>query len=197
MNIKSCFLAAALLGWSALAQTPSAEAPATQAGIQVHGVWTIQVFEPDGTEVSTKTFDNALVGASALTGFLNAEVVSGGGYLVLETATGSAGPCNGPCHIGTSALNAGITFQATNLVTSSQGTNFETLQMVGSVTASSNETIGAVASWFCVCNAATNTATQCTAQPDSCGVFTRKVLASGIAVTAGQIVQVTLEITFS
>ncbi|CAM2010502.1 hypothetical protein [Acanthopleuribacter pedis] len=194
MKIKTTIMLAALVGGLLFAGDPPA---AEQNGtIHVEGVWTIQIMNPDGSEASTRTFHNALVGASVLTALLNAEAVIGGSYLVLDDNAGN-GPCSGSCEIGSSSLNAGLTYDSTNLVRSITGQNFETLVLSGSVTATSTHTVSSVVSWFCLCNGTTNNTTQCAASPDSCSVLTRKTLASPINVTTGQIIQVTLEITFS
>lgn len=198
MNVKSTLILAALVGGLLFAQDSVPPQTPDKIGIHVAGVWTISVFDAEGREVSTRTFHNDLVGEGMLTGMINAEVVCGGNYLVVEEiSSGNNGPCGGPCNIGAPGLNSGITFQSTNLTRTTQGNDFETLVLSGSVTATSNHNVNAVTSWLCVCNATQKNATQCAASPDSCGVLTQKTLTSPITVTSGQIIQVTLEITFS
>ena len=169
-------------------------------GIQVHGHWTIRVLDPDGSLVQEVSFENALTSPATLTSLLNGDAVSGGGYVVAtnqNAVSSGVGPCNPDCEIGPTGLNAGITFDSSNLTLTLMGTNFETLRMAGSFTVTTTSTIDLVQSWFCVCNGTTNNATQCKASPDSCGVFTSKILGSAVSVTAGQIVQITVDLTFS
>jgi hypothetical protein len=99
--------------------TKSAEAPAKKParpaeqsptkgqheGIKVHGHWTIEVRNPDGTLVSHTEFENALVqpgGAGTLTGFLLGMDVPGGYEVVLTNGGASTGPCH-PFSNGNSA----------------------------------------------------------------------------------------------
>ena len=72
---------------------PSASKRQTEA-IKVHGHWTIEVRNPDGTVASRREFENAIAdtGADLLTGLISGEYTPGGFYLDLNT---SAGPGNG------------------------------------------------------------------------------------------------------
>ena len=55
-------LAAVLTGHATVAAQQSGALPGgPHAGIQIHGHWTIEVREPDGTLVTHREFDNALV----------------------------------------------------------------------------------------------------------------------------------------
>lgn len=171
-----------------------------KTGIAVHGHWKLTILNADKSLHTEIEFDNALVNPAALTTLIMDDAVSGGIYLTVtnQSATSSGtGPCNPDCDIAPTGMNIGFTPDSTNLTTTQTGTNFETLRLAGDFTVTNTSTIDLVQSWILLCNGATNTAAQCRANPDSSSVFTSKILASGVAVTAGQIVQVTVDITFS
>ena len=67
-------------------------------GITVHGHWTIDVKNPDGSLVSHRDFENSLTsgGKSLLTSLLLGSTVPGSWRIFLEAGTGSFGP-GGPC----------------------------------------------------------------------------------------------------
>lgn len=165
-------------------------------GIYVHGHWTIKVLNPDGTLDQELEFDNALVGASLFTSFLNSDVVPGGMYIELSDNNTNTLPCGSSCSIIPQGLSAGITPDSTDITFSFSGGNFETLRIAGNLTMPANGTIDTVATWHCICGT-TKTVAQCKAAPDSCAVVTRKALGSAVVLTAGQIVQITVDITFS
>jgi len=60
-------------------------------GITVHGHWTIEVKNPDGTVASHREFENAIAnsGGDLLTGLLSGEYAAGGFYINLAGGTGS------------------------------------------------------------------------------------------------------------
>jgi hypothetical protein len=97
-------LAAATTSGTGLAQARGGKDGVMQAGITVHGHWTIDVRNKDGSLASHSEFENALDpngGASLLAGLLNGEYVSGFWYVILG---GDPGPCaltdsNGPCSV--------------------------------------------------------------------------------------------------
>jgi hypothetical protein len=64
-------------------------------GIKVHGHWTIEVKNPDGTVASHREFENAIstVGPDILTGLLSGEYVTGGFYVVLYGPLCGTGNC--------------------------------------------------------------------------------------------------------
>jgi hypothetical protein len=75
-------------------------AKGAKEGIVVHGHWTIEVKNPDGTRASLREFENALVqpsGADFLAALMLGTVVPGGYRVDLvgaSTGPGSTGPCN-------------------------------------------------------------------------------------------------------
>ena len=115
-----------------------------------------------------------------------------------QTATSTGmGPCNPDCELAPAGMNVGTAVDSTNLTDTQIGTNYETLRLAGSVTVTNAATVDMVQTWILLCNGNNNTAAQCFANPDSASVFTSKILSPGTSVTAGQIVQVTVDLTFS
>lgn len=194
MTIRMFLLAAAAWLFSATAYADE------EPGIQIHGRWTLEVLSPDGQPVERYEFNNALVNPAAVTTLLNRDGVSSGFYVVLTNQmaiTTGTGPCNPDCEITEPSANIGITPESTNLTMTQTGTNFETLRLAGSITVSNTSSIDLVQTWVGLCNGTTNNTTQCFANPDSHSVFTSRVLSTAINVTAGQIVQVTVDLTVS
>jgi hypothetical protein len=74
--------------------SPVAEAPPKKAaseGIKVHGHWTVEVRNPDGTVASRQEFENALdpiEGADLLTGLLSGEYTTAGFIIDLHSSNG-------------------------------------------------------------------------------------------------------------
>lgn len=175
----------------------------TEEGIKVHGHWKIEVLEPDGTTVRVTEFDNALVVPDGQ-GFLALALggMTVGGYrIILENGSG-AGPCDdgsggaSECRLTESGSNwmAMGAAHSTNLVTDvSSGV----LTIGSSVTADYSDAVAEVTlqSKLCV---GTSPAV-CVGAVASMPVlnFTRTTLPSPVAVDAGQIIQVTVTISFS
>lgn len=80
-----------------LPAAPSAPKGQTEA-IKVHGHWTIEVKNPNGTVASRQEFENAIAGTGPdlLTGLISGEYTAGGFYVNLDTSAG-AGSGNGLC----------------------------------------------------------------------------------------------------
>jgi hypothetical protein len=83
-------------GKSSAEEKPSGDGK--HEGIKVHGHWTIEVKNPDGTRASRVEFENSLccAGATALSGLLLGDVVPGGFsvYLSNGVGVGNQGPCS-------------------------------------------------------------------------------------------------------
>lgn len=170
----------------------SAPLVAQPTGVEVHGHWTITVLEPDGTVVSRLEFENALVASGRV---LLAEILTGAyGAAYWQVALGAdpSGSDPDPCVfnaqptfcVATPPGTGGIsnTFET---LTTTLGGNGDEIHLAGQVTAATSTTIGAVA-----------TSLHST-DPAAYGSFTEKILSSPAAVQAGQVVQVTVEISFS
>lgn len=194
---RSLFAIGLALTFSLISMAQEQKDNALLTGIKVHGYWEISVFEPDGTLVSEVAFENALISPGTLTTLINGDAVAGGMYLVVtkQNVSSTAKPCNGDCIIA--PVGMGVTSPtSTNLITSQIGTNFETLRLAGSVTATNTASIDLVQTWILLCGGAKTTA-NCRTSPDTENLFTSKTLTSAVNVTAGQIVQITVDLTFN
>lgn len=161
-------------------------AAAQEEGIKVHGDWVIEVRNPDGTIVARHEFKNALTwtGTLALAGTL------GRTYTPVAWGIRIGSPCQhdlmalrAPCLIVEPGAQSefGPTRTFSNLAISVTGGE---LTLSGSVTATRTDTIDRVA-------------TQLTDASFHRHIFTEKNLPTPVPVTAGQIVQVTVRISFS
>ena len=74
---------------------PTESGGGTQEGIQVHGHWTIEVSDPDGTLVERREFDNALQpqGAEALAKFLGRDYTVGRWRVEVTSTYPDKTPC--------------------------------------------------------------------------------------------------------
>jgi hypothetical protein len=169
--------------------------------IKVHGHWVIEVHNPDGSLASHTEFENALVqdSASPFLASLLARNVSVGFWSITLGGDGVMQPCNNPldpigvlptpCHISepsaalSNSQNLGVTVTAA------------ALRFSGSVTTPRGAAIQYVSTEFVQCGPTLNAAASC---PDAVsGTFTSRSLAQPVPVAAGQIVQVTVTISFS
>lgn len=173
-------------------------------GIKVHGHWTIDVRNPDGTLVSHHEFENAIVpsGLTTLARILGGREAPGPWTI---TVTGQGGPCVHPqngspqaCTLfesGAFGTPDSMSFN-TLAVTSSSG-----IELSGSLTATASGSmdISTVETRLDRCGG-TMTPSDCFAIAffaSSPRQFTSHTLATPIAVSSGQIVQVTVVISFS
>lgn len=148
-----------------------------QEGIKVHGHWSIDIRNPDGSLASHSEFENAMVdNGQLLTGLLNGGTATGWQIDLQGTLGSSNAPCSGPpgCQVGTTK----------SIVTNSLGQ--QVFQLQGNVTANQDGRIERVA----------------TSHADLTGkpvTFTQKTLdpADQKAIVNGQIIQVTVGISFS
>lgn len=179
------------------AQTPSKRTPASQGsgqkeGIKVHGHWTIDVRNPNGKLVTHHEFENALVPSSVLASLLGRVNVVGKWGIVLGNPAGD--PCGEttpggmnwylPCSIDESPGTLRVTADGSALV------------LTGSVTAVFNSSIKYVKTHLGVCTANV-TPGVCLSSAFTDFPMTAATLAQPVPVTAGQIIQVTVTITFS
>jgi len=187
-------------------------------GIKVHGHWTIEVRNPDGTLADRREFENSLsqpTGAQILAGFLNntglinnsalnssvlpfwwAVTLAGPQTLSLTIPAGPCGTGN-PCIIGQSALSlATATISAPlpdafNLTASLSGGTFT---LGGSVVATTTSNIVSVATSTVTAQAAVGISTAVNLTYTQ---FTSTTLPSAVTATVGQTVAVTVVISFS
>ena len=159
-------------------------------GIMVHGHWTIDVKNPDGSLVSHNEFENALTadGAAAMSQVLGHADSSVGWAIQFNTALG-------PFYIVEPALAvAGSPFAGThtsaNLIVTAptSGPGYGQLVLAGSTQAPGAYSIPAVGTWL---------ATSSTGSFQGPFQFTNRILAQAISILANQIVQVTVVLSFS
>lgn len=187
-----------------LAQAPPKPQPASSAGgpkegIKVHGEWTIDIRNPDGTLVSHHEFKNALQTSGAvLLGHFLQRTNKAGEWVV--SVTGGPSPCNTPCWIYEPAtqfpVSEGVIIFKTLTISSQGGANNNTV-FAGTATASQAGVIDTVYASNYRCSV--DSQGVCPANPfnSSLSGFTRTTLATPINVVAGQIIQVTVVISFS
>jgi hypothetical protein len=165
--------------------TPEQESAARRPdeGIKVHGHWTIELRNPDGSIAGRHEFQNALVnqGAQVLATLLQSNSPRGLWIVQVGTATGS-GPCapgSGICLLG----EAGVPFNTAGTVSVSLTSNNQALKLSGSLTAGQDGDIGVV------------TTNQIAGNQSF--VFSQKTLPAPLHVVAGQTVAVSVVISFS
>jgi hypothetical protein len=150
-----------------------------QEGIKVHGHWTIEIRNPNGSLASHFEFENAL----ADNGLLLAELLNGSTTVTKWRIEldGTLGVSNAPC-----SGNSGCLVDATQgFAVGAPGQRL--FQLQGTVTANQTGRIERVSTqWL---NSTVSTS----------GVFTQKTLdpADQKAIVNGQIIQVTVQISFS
>jgi len=207
-NTASAVVAVAMLAL-VLGSQPAARAAAgapeggvQSEGIKVHGQWTIDVKNPDGSIASHHEFKNALdsFGATALAQMLGRQKVTGfWGIGLWHVGSGLRAPCpsyfNGSCVIGeVGSPDPEEQFKTLTVTVPTAGPNAGKLVLSGNATAEADGDIARVFTQVGLC--AGNTApASCTRFRDI--GFTAHNFASPIVVLAGQIIQVTVVISFS
>ena len=180
-------------------------------GVKVHGHWTIDVRNPDGTLASHRDFENSLQssGAADLVGSLSRSSVTGLWLVVLAGSASAPSPCNNPSTgfcLMAEPTEAPGTFDSRNLAFSvpTTGPNSGKIVLTGSLTATASGAIALVSTELDVCavgvlpaNCNLSNALPSTAFT----VFTAFVFAANnqpnVPVVVGQLVQVTVVISFS
>ncbi len=162
--------------------------------VTVHGSWTIDVLNSDGTVAEHRTFHNDLLpaGEEMLALLLARQATTGGWRVFLDNGAENA-PCPSFCRIGEAGVPSAL--ESDNLVVTVENTS--TVRLSGSVAATQDGQITAVASDPFLC--------QPSVAPSDClgesgvgpsGAFTNTILAP-IDVALGQIVQVQVDISFA
>ncbi|HEY5838433.1 MAG TPA: hypothetical protein VIT19_05300, partial [Pyrinomonadaceae bacterium] len=154
---------------------------------------------PDGTLVSHHEFKNALQTSGAvLLGHLLQRTSKAGEWIV--SVSGGPSPCNTPCWIYEPAtqfpVSDGVIIFKTLTISSQAGSNNNTV-FAGTATASTDGVIDTVSTSNYRCPV--DSQGVCPASPfnGTSHHFTRTNLATPINVVAGQIIQVTVVISFS
>lgn len=199
-----CVVAAMAI--AAHAQTPPAPGGPTE-GIKVHGHWTIDIKNADGTLASHHEFENALVarGAQQLVTTLAGGSSPVGWAIWMVGVNQATAPCDGPnsvpypCVIRQAEITVDGPSESANLqVVGIPIGAPTTLRLSGSVTTTAlrpSEIADVVALMVSCAPALTRSA--CIAGQGLRLPVTEHLLSTPISVAAGQIVQVTVDITFS
>ncbi|MFN7918172.1 MAG: hypothetical protein U0Q55_22700 [Vicinamibacterales bacterium] len=192
---------------------PRAQAQGAQVeGVRVHGHWIIEVRNANGTVAERREFENALMtsGAMTLGGIMAGQTRPG--YWAVGLSESLSSVANSPCTVGACVLvPPGSTTDASLFPTltvslNPPGSLAGTLSLDGNFTATKTGIIAGVFTEWQVCSAAQScpvplfatplpvTGIFSTAQP--LGRFTTTSI-SPLTVQSGQIVQVTVAISFS
>jgi len=156
-------------------------------GIQVHGDWTIDVVNADGTLDRHIEFGNALTsdGASQLAGYLAGVSTPGQWFIDLDGSSS-----NGPC------ATANPTFGTCEVVATASADGSGVLTLNGSVTAQNDGEIADVATRTAFCSPSVSP-NDCTSTASVGAPFTVRTLAAAESVTAGQAIQVEVVLSFT
>jgi hypothetical protein len=206
-NGKPWAVAAAALLALTLSPAPAARAGegearrGTRQGIKVHGHWTIDIKNPDGSLVSHHVFENSLAsGAVSLPQILARTLVPGAWTVVLQPGTsGLRKPCPhhrlGSCRIGES----GEQFNTLTVDVPASGPSAGKLVLSGHATAEAEGDVFEVYTELGLCPATTLPAVCATSAKGGTESprFTWHSLPTPIVALANQIIQVTVVISFS
>jgi hypothetical protein len=169
-------------------------------GIKVHGHWTIEVRNPDGSVVTHREFENSLFPGPALAAILARQNSIGLWSIVLFTSTGVCNS-NGTCFIYESFAPTALGPASFNLTTSVSGNTFV---LTGTVNATGSGTITEVETSGTGCPATLPASTPCVQGSSNLGfgptggfIFTQASLNPGTPVSSGQTIAVTVNISFS
>lgn len=160
---------------------------APREGIKVHGHWTIDVRNPDGTLASHHDFENSLqnTGGAALSSSLARTSVIGSWKVALLTSSAAV--------IG----SLSETFGNLTAGAPTSGPNNGNLVLSGSFTDAQGGIVANVQSFFDSCSPGVLPASCNDANAIAETDFTQKVLTTPVSVVPGQLVQVTVVISFS
>jgi hypothetical protein len=173
-------------------------------GIRVHGHWTIEVRNPDGSIVSHREFENALQTPSgALSALLSRGGSAGAWQVNLEdyvNGVPSPGLCGntGTCVITEPGISGGSINSSNLTVAAPSGTYGGIVTLSGTVNVSSTGTILHVTSYLGLC-APTATPAACSTSTAglSTQTFTSATLSPSVSIAAGQTIALTVTFTFS
>lgn len=212
---------------SIAAARPQGSAGSINQGVKMHGHWIIDVKNPDGTLVEHRDFENALEssGPSFLIGMMSGYLTPGDYMIVMGPQSGN-GACvatfqycgivrslatyPGLGYCGNYYCGTGLTVTP-HLGSGGLSSGPFSLVLAGSITANQTGTIGTVYSLISTCanigfSGTVNPSTIETSSPASCVTQTAtepwygplsQANITPIAVNSGQIIQVTVTITFS
>ena len=191
------WLVLALVSGMLLAACGSAgpEATGNSEGIQVHGDWTITVYNEDGTLDQQVEFSNALLpeGEFDITKVLAGDFTAGPWAIWLFGDSGPA-PCSSSCVIGEPNFPFATPFK--NLTATAANAEPHMLSLNGTVIAEQDGVIDRVGSDMEACTPDT-TPDDCTSDNlDGADLFTETSI-TPVNVTAGQSIAVSVDISFT
>lgn len=172
----------------------SVEGSGVSDGIGVHGAWTIDIINPDGSLDQHIEFENALLeeGVQALVELLARAQTTGPWMISLENASGTP-PC--PSFLGCEIVEPSWNGASDSTDLTVEAFAGSVFRMTGSVVATQDGEVRSVSTWndSCVSSIA----------PADCSggtvdIFTSKALdpADFVSVVTGQTVQVQVDISF-
>lgn len=173
---------------AAHAPTAAGRVSAAAQGVKINGWWTVAVLDR-GWLVAERQFENSLV-------------TGGSGDALLANLLAKSNVA-GPWTVVGQDSNGVAQFSISNDIGINSGLSVSTnsshhLILAGQTTPASSISIGIVATSFIECPISTPTTSCNQGNPGDFGAFfTRATLPSPIAVAAGQVVQVTVDISFS
>jgi hypothetical protein len=181
-----------------LAVTPAlAQSSAAPEGIKVHGDWTLVIRNPDGTVAAVHEFKNALSTATGADQRLAS--LLGGAAVPGQWTIGLSGfPNDNLCGMGFGCYISEVPLSyshATNLTKTlpTEGPDIGKLVLRGSVRMLKPSNLAIVTTALTTCPAASPAPCVSLSYPE----FTRKLLDIGVPVTADQLVEVKVVISFS
>lgn len=197
----ACALAAAIGAGVLQAQGQTSAPGGPQEGIKVHGRWTIEILNPDGTLVVRREFQNALdsFGGAFLSRLLTRQRAMGEWQVGLWQVGLTRRPCpsasNGACNIGeVASSDPQAQFKTLVVSVPVSGPNAGRIVLAGHATAEADGDIVRVFTSVGDCPAATAPASCANVRASG---FTSRDMNPILQVAAGQIVQVTIVISFS
>lgn len=198
------------------------DATGLNQGIKMHGHWVIDVKNPDGTLAQHQEFENSVQydGQQLLTALLSGYGVMGGWEIYFTAQSGGTSPCTAatyPFCVIVESTTAQPGLFACGIYTCVPGLTVTptfgvgpSVKLAGAITAPGAGTIGLVATGFAACNNVNGDSlgtpsTLATSSPSSCVKATTEAFGgtgtstsiTPISVAAGQIIQVTVTLTFS
>jgi hypothetical protein len=196
---------------SAKATTPGEISRGPREGVKVHGHWVIDVRNPDGTLAQHREFENSLSNANIMVELLYGILVPSDFAVLLYGSTPpcTVSPSTYPCvivhNLSTLPANAicGTYYCVTGLTVTPNLGGSPSLVLAGNLTATQAGSISTVATYIGTCGSSSPTPT--TTSPSSCAAGNNGYGYSGLTQTgittvpiiSGQIIQVTVTITFS
>ena len=186
------------------------EAPGPREGIKVHGHWIIEVNNPDGTRAQYREFENALVaqGAGALSRILGLQVVPSTWFVwvgsntsadICQRVPGVIISCGITTPLGAQGASPTEFFPNLTVTAPTSGPNAGKLVFSGQATSTSPNpsSIGYVLTQMWMCPSTQLPGTGCMSAGITQANITQAQVTPSIPIQPGQVIQVTVIISFS